>query len=212
MALIPDDDRPIETSEDEAQPVTLASLSERTKVFEMLAMPERLARAERALIRAGYTYLEGAEEWKPPIDTRQIAFDAEINRMRDGLKSGIRAAALALFVIRKQDAMPNSSWESGLNRDLAMARAALAESAGVQSHPDGPQSLSTLDGKAVTEGTLGCQHSGDRHVGMDYLTCSGCGAFCAAGRDWGIARGMWFGSRTEAEFYKKNGYRPKDQS
>lgn len=66
--MIPvDDDRPIETSEDEAQPVTLASLSERTKVFEMLAMPERLASAERALHRAGYTYLEGAEEWKPPL-------------------------------------------------------------------------------------------------------------------------------------------------
>jgi len=27
----------------------------------------RLERAERALTRAGWTYTEGAEEWKPPV-------------------------------------------------------------------------------------------------------------------------------------------------
>lgn len=30
-------------------------------------MQERLDRAERALTRAGFTYTEGAQEWKPPI-------------------------------------------------------------------------------------------------------------------------------------------------
>lgn len=48
----------------------------------------------------------------------------ENERLRGGLDSAIRAATLALFVIRKQGAMPNSSWESGLNHDLAMAAAA----------------------------------------------------------------------------------------
>lgn len=44
-----------------------------------------------------------------------------------GLKAAIRAAKLALFVIRKQGVMPNASWESGFNADLAAAEAALAE-------------------------------------------------------------------------------------
>jgi hypothetical protein len=49
----------------------------------------------------------------------------EIERLRDGLNAAIRAANLALFVIRKQGVMPNSSWESGFNSDLAKATAAL---------------------------------------------------------------------------------------
>lgn len=66
-----DDDRPIETSEDDARPVTLASLSERTKVFEMLAMPERLARAECALHRArGYG---GAQSHQDEPESRASA-------------------------------------------------------------------------------------------------------------------------------------------
>jgi hypothetical protein len=44
----------------------------------------------------------------------------------EALKAAIRAAKLALFVIRKQGVMPNSSWESGFNSDLATAEAALA--------------------------------------------------------------------------------------
>lgn len=37
--------------------------------------PEQLARAERALTRAGYTYLEGAAEWKPPLGRRPAFID-----------------------------------------------------------------------------------------------------------------------------------------
>jgi hypothetical protein len=45
---------------------------------------------------------------------------------RKGLEAAIRAAKLALFVIRKQGVMPNSSWESGFNSDLKTAEDALA--------------------------------------------------------------------------------------
>lgn len=47
-----------------------------------------------------------------------------IERLRAGLDAAIRAAKLALFVIRKQGVMPNSSWESGFDSDLAKATAA----------------------------------------------------------------------------------------
>lgn len=43
---------------------------------------------------------------------------------RNGLDAAIRAAKLALFVIRKQGIMPNSSWESGFESDLKTAEAA----------------------------------------------------------------------------------------
>lgn len=46
--------------------------------------------------------------------------------VREALKAAIRAAKLALFVIHKQDVMPNSSWESGFNSDISKAEAALA--------------------------------------------------------------------------------------
>ncbi len=49
---------------------------------------------------------------------------AEIERLRAGLDAAIRAANLALFVIRKQNVMPNSSWESGFAKDMAVAKAA----------------------------------------------------------------------------------------
>lgn len=49
---------------------------------------------------------------------------AENLRLRTGLDAAIRAANLALFVIRKQGVMPNSSWEAGFNKDLATATAA----------------------------------------------------------------------------------------
>jgi hypothetical protein len=48
------------------------------------------------------------------------------NEFRDGLEAAIRAAKLALFVIRKQGVMPNSSWESGFESDLKTAEATLA--------------------------------------------------------------------------------------
>jgi len=46
--------------------------------------------------------------------------------LKEGLEAAIRAAELALFVIRKQGIMPNASWESGFDSDLAKAKAALA--------------------------------------------------------------------------------------
>jgi len=49
----------------------------------------------------------------------------EIERLRGGLGAAVRAANLALFVIRKQGVMPNSSWQSGFERDIAIATAAL---------------------------------------------------------------------------------------
>jgi hypothetical protein len=45
---------------------------------------------------------------------------------RNGLEAAIRAAKLALFVIRKRDVMPNSSWEAGFNSDLKTAEDAMA--------------------------------------------------------------------------------------
>jgi hypothetical protein len=44
----------------------------------------------------------------------------------EGFDAAIRCAELALFVIRKQGVMPNSSWEGGFNSDLAKAKAARA--------------------------------------------------------------------------------------
>jgi hypothetical protein len=51
---------------------------------------------------------------------------SDADQMREGLEAAVRAAKLALFVIRKQGVMPNSSWESGLNGDLKTAEDALA--------------------------------------------------------------------------------------
>lgn len=51
---------------------------------------------------------------------------AEIKRLQAGLDAAIRAAELALFVIRKQGVMPNSSWEGGFEKDMATAKAARA--------------------------------------------------------------------------------------
>lgn len=50
---------------------------------------------------------------------------AERDEARDALRAGVRAANLALFVIRKQGVMPNSSWESGFESDIAKAEATL---------------------------------------------------------------------------------------
>lgn len=53
-------------------------------------------------------------------------YDDEIERLKTALDAGIRAAELALFVIRKQGVMPNSSWQGGFEKDLAAARAGRA--------------------------------------------------------------------------------------
>lgn len=45
---------------------------------------------------------------------------------RVGLQAAIHAAKLALFVINKRGVMPNSSWESGFNKDLATAEDVLS--------------------------------------------------------------------------------------
>lgn len=50
----------------------------------------------------------------------------EPSGMREALEAAIRAANLALFVIRKQGIMPNSSWQRGFEQDMALAEAALA--------------------------------------------------------------------------------------
>jgi len=42
------------------------------------------------------------------------------------LIAAVRAAKLALFVIRKQDVMPNNSWQAGFDGDLKVAEDALA--------------------------------------------------------------------------------------
>ncbi len=46
---------------------------------------------------------------------------AENDRLRAGLDAAIRAANLALFVIRKQGVMPNSSWQAGFEKDMGDA-------------------------------------------------------------------------------------------
>ncbi|UGY15255.1 hypothetical protein HAP48_0043140 [Bradyrhizobium septentrionale] len=56
-----------------------------------------------------------------------------ISELRAGLQAAIRAAKLALFVVRKQNVMPNGSWANGFDRDLEAADAALA---GTPQHPD----------------------------------------------------------------------------
>jgi hypothetical protein len=50
--------------------------------------------------------------------------------LTQALEAAIRAAKLALFVIRKQGVMPNSSWESGFDSDLKTAEAALSPKLG----------------------------------------------------------------------------------
>lgn len=63
--------------------------------------------------------------------TQSIDVHQERQRLSDrvdvlevGLTAAIRAAKLALFVIRKQGVMPNSSWEAGFEKDMATANAA----------------------------------------------------------------------------------------
>lgn len=43
---------------------------------------EALDRAERALVRAGWTYTEGAAEWKPPLGPSASPLLDEIDRLR----------------------------------------------------------------------------------------------------------------------------------
>lgn len=50
---------------------------------------------------------------------------ASHGRLQIALAAALRAAKLAVFALRKQDAMPNSSWERGLEDDIASAETAI---------------------------------------------------------------------------------------
>lgn len=52
-----------------------------------------------------------------------------------------------------------------------------------------------------------CMHR-NKTAGWDHLTCDDCGAFHAAGKEWGIADRKWFPSEAVARFYQKNGSLP----
>jgi len=76
---------------------------------------ERLHRAERALLRAGWTHSEGAQEWKPPLGTSASPLLDEIERLR---------AQLAAQIIIQR------GWEDEARKatsQLASARKALEE-------------------------------------------------------------------------------------
>jgi hypothetical protein len=63
---------------------------------------------------------------RPKADTVESLL-AEREELKTGLLAAIRAAELALFVIRKQGIMPNSSWQAGFERDLTTAKSALGK-------------------------------------------------------------------------------------
>jgi hypothetical protein len=50
---------------------------------------------------------------------------ARIEVLEEGLKAAVRAANLALFVIRKHGVMPNDSWKTGFESDMEIACLAL---------------------------------------------------------------------------------------
>lgn len=52
--------------------------------------------------------------------------ETRVKVLTEGLKAGIRAANLALFVIQKQRIMPNDSWRSGFDKDMDAMFAAIA--------------------------------------------------------------------------------------
>lgn len=74
---------------------------------------------------------EGFQNWLSDNPAIRAALQQSRSAEREGLEAAVRAANLALFVIRKQGVMPNSSWQRGFKNDMAIARAALSqESAG----------------------------------------------------------------------------------
>jgi len=77
------------------------------------------SRAKDAEIQRLRSALASAEAQLSTVREKALEGDA-------GLRAAIRAAELALFVIRKQGVMPNTSWETGFNSDLATAKNALA--------------------------------------------------------------------------------------
>lgn len=57
---------------------------------------------------------------------------AGIERVQDALRAGIRAAQMALFVMKKRNVRLNSSWEAGVNGDIAFAEVVLSVLNGAQ--------------------------------------------------------------------------------
>ena len=92
----------------------------------MLMMQERIAELEAAfkLTLEGYA---AAVEAREALAVEANAKDAVIAGLVDALEASVRAANLALFVIRKQGVMPNSSWQGGFERDMKVAETALAK-------------------------------------------------------------------------------------
>lgn len=60
-------------TEQAAQPMCMAK-----RIEELV---ERAERAERSLTRAGFTYTEGAQEWKPPIGPSALPLLERIDRL-----------------------------------------------------------------------------------------------------------------------------------
>jgi hypothetical protein len=70
------------------------------------------------------------EDIATALTTERQRAEAQNAKLKEALRAASRAADLALFVIRKQGVMPNASWHHGFEKDMAVARAALAETEG----------------------------------------------------------------------------------
>lgn len=81
---------------------------------------------------------------------------AEIEQLREALKAGVRAAKMALFVLQRRDIRVNSSWERGLNADIALAEAALSTQPSEQALAD--------DTSMTCEGCSGSIADGEAHA------------------------------------------------
>ena len=104
--------------------------AELTRLTGELALADREIRAGRHLHETARQlgWLddgEGAQEYVMRQCYEQGREDTSAAHMTESLTAAVRAAELALFVIRKQGVMPNSSWEAGFESDMNVARAAL---------------------------------------------------------------------------------------
>lgn len=95
------------------------------------ALPKAAPAGKFAMVRKAILDQLGEPLAETDIDdAARAAIEAvgatDIEQARTGLEAAIRAAKLALFVIRKQGEMPNSSWEAGFEKDLKTAETALA--------------------------------------------------------------------------------------